>query len=199
MDPYKILGVSQNATDEEIKRAYRRLSRIYHPDANMNNPNKAEAEERFKQIGQAYKLIMNQRSGNYYAQNGGFNGAGETNAYENDAERMLFVSAAAYIRNQRFREAINVLAGISNHNGRWYYFSAIANAGIGNMITANEHIKRAISLEPDNVEYQRAYMQLQQPVEWYSRMENGYAAVPDMDNMCLKLCIANLFCNLCFC
>ena len=62
-DPYQILGVSRSATDEEIKKAYRTLSRKYHPDANINNPNKAEAEAKFKEIQQAYQLVMKERSG----------------------------------------------------------------------------------------------------------------------------------------
>ena len=52
-DPYKVLGISRDATDDEVKKAYRKLSRIYHPDANVNNPNKAQAEEKFKEIQQA--------------------------------------------------------------------------------------------------------------------------------------------------
>ena len=75
-DPYQVLGVTRGASDEEIKKAYRTLSRKYHPDANVNNPNKEQAEERFKQVQQAYDQIMKEKqqgsSGNY----GGFSGYG---------------------------------------------------------------------------------------------------------------------------
>ncbi len=64
-DPYSILGVSRNASEDEIKKAYRSLSRKYHPDANINNPNKEAAEEKFKEIQAAYNRIMDER------QNGG--------------------------------------------------------------------------------------------------------------------------------
>ena len=61
MDPYQVLGVSRSASDEEIKKAYRSLSRKYHPDANVNNPNKAQAEEKFKEVQQAYDQIMKEK------------------------------------------------------------------------------------------------------------------------------------------
>ena len=57
-DPYQVLGVSRSASDDEIKKAYRTLSRKYHPDANINNPNKAQAEEKFKEVQQAYDQII---------------------------------------------------------------------------------------------------------------------------------------------
>ena len=60
-DPYKVLGIDRNATDDEVKTAYRKLSRKYHPDANVNNPNKDKAEEMFKLVQQAYDQIMNER------------------------------------------------------------------------------------------------------------------------------------------
>ena len=70
IDPYSILGISRDASDEEVKKAYRKLSRKYHPDANIDNPNKEQAEEKFKQVQQAYEQIMKEREqgtgyGNY--------------------------------------------------------------------------------------------------------------------------------------
>ena len=56
-DPYKVLGVDRNASEEEIKKAYRKLSRMYHPDANVNNPNKDQAEAKFKEINEAYECL----------------------------------------------------------------------------------------------------------------------------------------------
>ncbi len=64
-DPYQVLGVARDASEEEIKKAYRALSRKYHPDANINNPNRAQAEEKFKQVQQAYDQVMKERSGEY--------------------------------------------------------------------------------------------------------------------------------------
>lgn len=89
-DPYQVLGVSQDASEEEIKKAYRKLSRMYHPDANINNPNKAQAEEKFKEIQQAYQQIMKQREqgsspygnqGYGYGNNGYGNGGNAQNGY----------------------------------------------------------------------------------------------------------------------
>lgn len=79
-DPYKVLGISRDASDDEIKKAYRAMSRKYHPDANINNPNKAQAEEMFKTVQQAYNQIMKEKesgfSGSSYDEAGGYGGAG---------------------------------------------------------------------------------------------------------------------------
>ena len=80
-DPYSVLGVSRNASEEEIKKAYKALSRRYHPDANVNNPNKAQAEEKFKEIQNAYQQIMKERTSGYGggAYQGGYGQSGHGN------------------------------------------------------------------------------------------------------------------------
>lgn len=70
-DPYSVLGISRDASEEEIKKAYKALSRKYHPDANVNNPNKAQAEEKFKEIQAAYQQIMKERTSGYGGSYGG--------------------------------------------------------------------------------------------------------------------------------
>ena len=184
-DPYKVLGVDRNASDDDIKKAYRTLSKKYHPDANINNPNKEKAEEMFKLVQEAYQQIIYERqhpyasagsssSGGYsnaggnssYANggyaNGGYNGQFYTNwddffndfftgaftgqyqysnqqmAPESDYDRYM-KAAANYINNRRYNEAINVLNSVEDHSSLWYYYSAIAHAGLGNHAQALEY------------------------------------------------------------
>jgi molecular chaperone DnaJ len=165
-DPYSILGVDRNATDEDVKKAYRKLSRQYHPDANINNPKKDEAEAKFKEVQQAYQQIMDEREKEYnsgygssdgsgygsYGPFGGFGGfgsygygsAGSTGGTSGMSEEDAHLNAAAnYIRSGHYKEALNVLAGISQHSARWYFYSASANSGLGNNVTALEDAREA--------------------------------------------------------
>ena len=80
-DPYEVLELKRGASEEEVKKAYRRLSRKYHPDANINNPHKDEAEEKFKEIQQAYKSIVSGEADRAsYGSAGGY-GTGSSQGY----------------------------------------------------------------------------------------------------------------------
>jgi molecular chaperone DnaJ len=202
MDPYKVLGVSRDASDEEIKKAYRALSRKYHPDANINNPNKDAAEEKFKEVQQAYEQIMKEReygasggTGGY----GGYSGYGQSNRTEyQDEEAVRRQAAANFIQNMHYREALNVLSSLQQRNGQWYYLSALANQGLGNNVNALNDMREAVRQEPDNMQYRMALDRMEGGGTWYEQQQNPFGGMPMAgDDFCLKLCLANLVCNMC--
>lgn len=219
-DPYRVLGVSRDASTEEIKKAYRTLSRKYHPDANINNPNKAEAEEKFKQVQQAYKQIMEEKengtssyssqgsyggsygSGGYGGSygNGGYGGNYGGYNYGSSTEDAELRAAANYLNNMRYQEAMRVLNNISRHNAQWYYLHAIANAGLGNNISAVQDAQTAVNMEPDNMQYRQLLSQLQGGGQWYTDMGQGYGyerAGGDMGKWCCECLAINAMCNCC--
>ncbi len=196
-DPYTVLGVSRDATNEEIKKAYRALCRKYHPDANINNPNKAQAEEMFKEVGEAYSRIMDERNGktntSSYSQSS-FSGE--------EAVDSRLRAAAAYIQRGYFREAINVLNSVTEHNAMWYYLSAIANARLGNNIMAAEYARMAAAMEPNNPAYQNLSAGLNGGGQFYRDYRTagqtyGRTYSFDDSNYCIKCCAANICLNIC--
>jgi molecular chaperone DnaJ len=168
-DPYAVLGVSRDASDDEIKKAYRRLAKKYHPDV---NPGDEYAAQQMQKINAAYEQIKNPEKA--YQSSGGYGGYGygygydpfgssqQSQSYTNRDDQNLRV-AQQYIQFRQFESALNVLQHVADHNARWYYLSAVANYGLGNQVTALEYMRRAVSMEPDNTEY----------IQTLSAMEGG--------------------------
>lgn len=201
-DPYSVLGISRDASDEEIKKAYRKLSRKYHPDANINNPNKAQVEEKFKEVQQAYEQIMKEKeygtSGNYNSYDGFGGFGGQSRRTYQDEEAIRRQAAANYIQSRHFQEAMNVLSSLSQRNGQWYYLSAMANMGLGNNVNAMNDARTAVNMEPDNMQYRMLLQRLEGGGSWYQEQQNPFGGMPvDGSDYCMKLCLANMFCGMC--
>lgn len=209
-DPYKVLGVSPNASDDEIKQAYRRLAKQYHPDL---NPGDQEAARKMQEVNAAYDQIKNPEkytqsgsagsSGGYgeynpFAGFGGFGGYGGYQSQSSESTGDAYQKAAyQYIRFGRYREAINTLENAQERDARWYYLSALANDGLGNQVTALEHIRRAVSMEPDNQEYLWTLNQMENGGAEYRRRAQNFGGFTFGGSPCASLCLCyllNVFC-----
>lgn len=187
-DPYKVLGVSPQASDEEIKKAYRRLAKQYHPDRNPGDP---VAAKKMQQINDAYDQIKNpEKSQPNYGGYSSYTGRQQTGTdYEKAAEQ--------YIYFRRYREALNVLAGVTERSARWYYLSALANNGLGNQVTALEHIRRAVSMDPDNQEYINTLNIIENGGTAYRQQAGNYKGFSMRSNHCLSMCLCYLLQFIC--
>ncbi len=204
-DPYKVLGVSPDASDEEIKRAYRRLAKKYHPDL---NPGDQEAARKMQEVNAAYEQIKNPekaaQSGGYGTGSGGYGGGYydpfggyRQQSYGSQGGDQYQQAAYQYLRFGQYREALNVLNNCASRDARWYYLSALANDGLGNQVTALEHIRKAVSMDPDNMEYLNALNQIENGGAAYRRQAGNFQGFSMGGNPCANLCLCYLFQMLC--
>ena len=194
-DPYKILGVSRDATDDEIKRAYRQLAKKYHPD---RNPGDTEAAKKMQQVNAAYEQIKNPEKAQHGAGYGGYDpfGGYQQRTYQQDGDSYQ-QAAYNYIRFGRYREALNALQNCTTKDARWYYLSALAHYNLGNQVTALEHIRRAVSMDPANDEYLHILEQMEHGGTTYRRSADNYRGFTMRGNPCASLCLCyflQLFC-----
>ena len=200
-DPYKVLGVSPDASDEEIKRAYRRLAKKYHPDL---NPGDKVAAQKMQEVNAAYEQIKDpdkfrqQQASNSYGNYGGyydpFGGYRQQQSYGGAEQGDSYQQAAfRYIQFRRYREALNALSNSTERNARWYYLSALANDGLGNQVTALEHIRRAVSMEPDNQEYLRVLSMIEHGGAAYRQQAGNFRGFTFGGDPCTNLCLCYLF------
>lgn len=189
-DPYRILGVTPDATDEEIKKAYRALAQKYHPDMYQNDPLSDLAEEKMKEITEAYDQIMNERRG----QNGGTVGGGSARSQFSDVRRM--------INQNRISEAEEILDGTpeSTRDAEWYFLKGSVFYTRGWLDEAYRYINQAVSMNPANQEYKMALQNMSYQRTYGRNYGSGPAASGaycSPCNMCTSLVCADCLCQ-CF-
>ncbi len=196
-DPYKVLGVSPNATDDQVKSAYRELAKKYHPDNYAGNPLSDLAEEKMQEINQAYDEIMSQRrrgqqSGGGYASQGGYSG-GYGGSQFADIRRM--------INARRFAEAQELLDGVAaaNRDAEWYFLRGSIYYSRGWLDDALQHFQRACQMNPQNAEYAAAYNQLlwQRQTGQAQYGSAGYGSQMTGGCSCCDICAAMYCANCC--
>lgn len=197
-DPYQVLGVPSTATDEEVKKAYRNLARKYHPDNYQNNPLADLAQERMKEINEAYEEIQRQRKAG--GQSGG-SGASYTGAYGgyggysgSASSGTRFANVRAAIMRGELNLAEELLNASSDRGAEWHFLKGLVCYRRGWMDEAATYYERAVQMDPGNQEYRQALYMMNNR----GYRPDGYENVrtSSCDTNCMRCCTTWICCNL---
>ncbi|WP_409968769.1 DnaJ domain-containing protein [Bengtsoniella intestinalis] len=202
MNPYQVLGISESATDAEVKKAYLNLARKYHPDNYHDNPLADLAQEKMKEINAAHEAITKQRSGGGntgYTQNGGYGGGGYTGSYSSSS---VLQQARAAINAGQVVRAEALLNNYQDHNGEWNFLKGALAYRKGWMDEAKTYYQTACQMEPNNMEYRRAleYMKSGTRTSYSPNGKPfGSTTVCVGGDPCQTMCCGYMLCQLCGC
>lgn len=194
-DPYRVLGLSPGASDDEVKKAYKTLAKKYHPDVAGNSE---EAARKMQEINAAYDQIINHKS-DYSSYSGYSSSYSQYSQNQGYSEPIELRAAVSYINARRYREALNALSSIppEKRSGRWYYLSSYAKAFSGDSQGALNDILAAIAKEPGNMTYLAFRERLMGRRSEYTMHTGTYSSSPA--GICSSICLSMLFFRFCFC
>ena len=156
-DPYKVLGVSPTASDDEIKKAYRDLARKYHPDKYSGSDLAELAEEKMKEVNAAYEQIQQMRSNKSNSENGSsYSYGGFGSGYGEGSGQFAEIRRA--LNNRDISRAQSLLDQVSpaDRAAEWHYLSGCVAYNRGFYADAQRYFDTACNMDPSNAEYRNA-------------------------------------------
>ncbi len=203
-DPYEVLGVKKTATQEEIKKAYRELAKKYHPDNYANNPLSDLAEERFKEINEAYEQLTgghnNSTNGSYGSYGNAYQSGGYQNSYgsSSHAGAGVFAQVRNYINMNQLEQAERILDGMVEKPAEWFYLKGMIFLKRGWHDQGLNFVRQAANMDPRNPEYRATLSQLLGQNQQYRNMGNmGSVGGCSACDMCSGLICADCCCESC--
>ncbi len=184
-DPYEVLGVSRNATPEEIKKAYRKLAKKYHPDSYVNNPLADLAAEKFKEVNEAYEQISSGKAGNSQGQSYQTSTGGSGN----------FAQIRNLINMNRLNEAEQELDRLANRNAEWYFLKGTIFMRRGWHAQGLNFIRQAVNMDPHNTEYRNTLNQYMAQTQQYRTVGTNMSSNIGPCECCQGLICADCCCE----
>ncbi len=184
-NPYEVLGIKENASKDEIKKAYRELAKKYHPDQHGTNPLQDLAEERMMEINEAYDYLMKNSTGSYQKSSGG--GYGNTGYTGNTANAAAYQSIRVDIQNGNLAAAESKLSGIKVRDAEWNYLSGMMFLRKGFYDAAFNNLSMATRMDPMNAEYRQALNNMNTGNSAYRGNYRNTRNDPDFCSMCTTI------------
>jgi len=199
-NPYEVLGIKEGASEEEIKKAYRELVKKYHPDQYRDNPLSKLAEEKLREINEAYEYLM--KNGNFKRDSGQrydrnqWNGQWG-NQWGSYSDSSVYNQVRININNGNISAAEEILDRTPNRNAEWFFLKGLIFLQRGWYDQAYSHIQTAVNMDPTNFEYRSVLNRLYMGNRGYRNTSAGmgYNQGPDLCQLCTFLWCADTCCE----